>query len=31
LTLQPDVQAFRHPGGDGGDALVAGIRAKLRL
>jgi porin len=31
VTLQPDVQAFRHPGGDGGDALVAGIRAKLRL
>jgi porin len=31
LTLQPDVQAFRHPGGDGGDALVAGIRVKLRL
>lgn len=31
VTLQPDVQAFRHPGGDGSDALMAGIRVKLRL
>ena len=31
VTLQPDVQAFRHPGGDGSDALVAGIRVQLRL
>jgi len=31
LTLQPDVQAFRHPGGDHSDALVAGIRVQATL
>ncbi|HEX3764898.1 MAG TPA: carbohydrate porin [Kofleriaceae bacterium] len=31
VTLQPDVQAFRHPGGDSPNAVVAGIRVKLRL
>lgn len=31
VSLQPDFQAFRHPGGDGADALVAGIRLKLKL
>jgi porin len=31
VSLQPDLQAFRHPGGDGADALVAGIRLKLKL
>jgi carbohydrate-selective porin OprB len=31
VTLQPDFQAFRHPGGDSRDALVAGIRVTLRL
>jgi porin len=31
VSLQPDVQWFRHPGGDGRDALVAGVRCKLKL
>jgi len=31
ISLQPDFQAFRHPGGDSGDALAAGIRVNLRL
>jgi porin len=31
VSLQPDVQWFRHPGGSGGDALVAGMRLKLKL
>jgi porin len=30
-SLQPDLQWFRHPGGDGADALVAGLRVKLKL
>ena len=30
-SLQPDVQWFRHPGGDGADAVVGGIRLKLKL
>lgn len=31
VSLQPDVQWFRHPGGDGANALVAGVRLKLKL
>jgi porin len=31
LSLQPDLQWFRHPGGDGADAFVAGMRLKLKL
>ncbi|MEO7733969.1 MAG: carbohydrate porin [Kofleriaceae bacterium] len=31
ISLQPDVQWFRHPGGDGPDAWVAGFRLKLKL
>jgi porin len=31
VSLQPDVQAFRHPGGDARDAVVAGLRLKLKL
>jgi len=31
LSLQPDVQWFRHPGGTGRDALVGGIRFKAKL
>ena len=31
VSLQPDFQWFRHPGGDGADALVAGVRLKLKL
>ncbi|HEX2685186.1 MAG TPA: carbohydrate porin, partial [Kofleriaceae bacterium] len=31
ISLQPDLQWFRHPGGDGRDALVAGARLKLKL
>jgi porin len=31
VSLQPDVQWFRHPGGDGSNALVAGARLKLKL
>jgi porin len=31
VSMQPDLQWFRHPGGDGRDALVAGIRLKLKL
>jgi porin len=31
VSLQPDLQWFRHPGGDGEDGLVVGIRLKLKL
>jgi carbohydrate-selective porin OprB len=31
ISLQPDVQYYRHPGGDGPDALLAGVRLKLKL
>jgi porin len=31
VSLQPDFQAFRHPGGDHESALVAGLRLKLAL
>ena len=31
ISLQPDLQWFRHPGGDGVDAWVAGLRLKLKL
>jgi carbohydrate-selective porin OprB len=31
ISLQPDVQWFRHPGGDSRDSLVAGMRLKLKL
>ena len=31
ISLQPDVQVFRHPGGDGQDGFVAGVRVKLKL
>jgi porin len=31
VSFQPDFQFFRHPGGDGRDALVAGIRLKFKL
>jgi porin len=31
VSLQPDIQWFRHPGGDGADAFVAGARLKLKL
>lgn len=31
LSLQPDVQWFRHPGGDGRDALIGGVRIKIKL
>jgi len=31
ISLQPDFQWFRHPGGDGADAFVAGLRLKLKL
>jgi carbohydrate-selective porin OprB len=31
ISLQPDFQWFRHPGGDGADTFVAGIRLKLKL
>jgi porin len=30
-SVQPDVQWFHHPGGDGANALVAGVRLKLKL
>jgi porin len=30
-SLQPDVQWFHHPGGDGRDAVAAGFRLKLKL
>jgi porin len=30
-SVQPDAQWLRHPGGDGRDALVAGMRLKLKL
>jgi porin len=31
FSLQPDLQWFHHPGGDGADALVAGLRVKVKL
>ncbi|HET9621655.1 MAG TPA: carbohydrate porin [Kofleriaceae bacterium] len=31
LSVQPDVQWFRHPGGAGRDALVGGVRFKIKL
>ncbi|HMG55060.1 MAG TPA: carbohydrate porin [Kofleriaceae bacterium] len=31
VSLQPDVQWIRHPGGDGADSLIAGLRVKLKL
>jgi porin len=31
ISLQPDFQWFCHPGGDGADAFVAGMRLKLKL
>jgi porin len=31
LSLQPDLMYYRHPGGDGRDALLAGARLKLKL
>lgn len=31
VSLQPDLQWFRHPGGDGADALAIGVRLKLKL
>lgn len=30
-SLQPDLQVFRHPGGARADALVAGVRVKVKL
>lgn len=30
-SVQPDVQWFHHPGGDGRDVLTAGLRLKLKL
>lgn len=30
-SLQPDVEVYRHPGGDGADALIAGGRLKVKL
>ena len=30
-SLSPDAQWFRHPGGDGRDAWVGGVRLKLKL
>jgi porin len=31
VSLQPDLQWFRHPGGDSRNALVTGMRLKLKL
>jgi porin len=31
FSLQPDLQWFRHPGGDGASALVAGLRVRVKL
>ncbi len=31
LSLQPDLEYYRHPGGDGRDALLLGARLKLKL
>jgi porin len=31
VSLQPDLQWFHHPGGDGTSALAAGMRLKLKL
>jgi len=31
ISLEPDFQFFRRPGGDGRDAVVLGTRAKLKL
>ncbi|MBX7097148.1 MAG: carbohydrate porin [Myxococcaceae bacterium] len=31
LSLQPDLELYRHPGGDGRDAVLAGMRLKAKL
>jgi porin len=31
LSLQPDLEYYRHPGGDGPDAVLVGARLKLKL
>jgi porin len=31
ISLQPDLQWFHHPGGDGSDVTVLGLRLKLKL
>ncbi|TMQ11814.1 MAG: carbohydrate porin [Deltaproteobacteria bacterium] len=31
VSLQPDLQWFHHPGGDGSDVFVAGVRFKVKL
>jgi carbohydrate-selective porin OprB len=31
MSLQPDVQYYRTPGGDGRDALLVGTRLKFKL
>jgi carbohydrate-selective porin OprB len=31
FSLQPDVQYYRTPGGDGRDALIIGTRLKMKL
>jgi porin len=31
VSLQPDVELYRHPGGDGADALLIGCRLRLKL
>jgi porin len=31
VSLQPDLQFYRHPGGDGRDAALAGMRLKVKL
>ena len=31
LSLQPDVELYRHPGGDGSNAVVVGARLKVKL
>jgi porin len=31
LIVQPDLQYYRHPGGDGPDALLAGVRLRIQL
>ncbi len=31
ISVQPDVQWYRHPGGDGANSFLAGVRLKLKL
>ncbi|APR80401.1 Carbohydrate-selective porin [Minicystis rosea] len=31
FSLEPDFQFFHHPGGDGRDAVILGLRSKLKL